>query len=465
VRAIDGAHTREDALAPRRVIDIELAGEQPRVARAVGERVYTHALAVVRLHGAPIGLVDLELPDPELEPAQLGCAISAAAGDAIARHLRDDGLISQDGITFADLPSRSEPDCQRARRRFLERAPAVSVVVATREQTTRLRTCLDSLLELDYPGFEIVVVDNAPVTDATRALVKGMADARVPVRYVREDHAGLASAHERGLAEVDAPLVAFTDDDVVVDRDWLTALALGFESAEGAACVTGAIVPTELETPAQVWLGCHAGFNKGFERIIFSRAFRDRDDPLFPYAAGRFGSGANMAFDVAALRSVGGFDLASGVGTPARGGDDLLAFFRVVNAGYALVYEPRALLWHDFRAEPGRLRRQMFDYGAGLTAYLTSVIFDDPRVVLDLMSRMPRVLPYALGSRPLRAARSRAPFEPGVLWAERLGMSYGPLGYVRSRRRERRRRAVEGHSGSRPAVDAQGATASKSETG
>jgi hypothetical protein len=145
-----------------------------------------------------------------------------------------------------------------------------------------------------------------------------------------------------------------------------------------------------------------------------------------------------MAFDTAALRSVGGFDTASGAGTPARGGDDLIAFFRVVAAGYAVVYEPRALLWHAYRGELSRLRRQMFDYGAGLTAYLTSVVLDQPRIALDLVPRLPRATRYALSAKSPRNPSSDFPFERKLVWAERLGMGYGPLGYVLSKRRLRK---------------------------
>jgi GT2 family glycosyltransferase len=294
------------------------------------------------------------------------------------------------------------------------------------------------LLALDYPRFEVVVVDNAPTSRATRRLVESLRAEGAPVRYVCEQAAGLARAHDRGLEEVNTPLVALTDDDVVVDRDWLTALAQAFESAGDVACVTGLILPTELETPAQIWFERRARLNKGFSRTIYRGGDDHDDDPLFPYTAGRFGSGANMAFDAAALRSVGGFDTASGAGTPARGGDDLIAFFRVVAAGMALVYEPHALLWHAYRRDVSRLRRQMFDFGAGCTAYLTSVVLERPRVALDLLPRVPRATRYAFSPESPRNPSSGFRFERRLVWAERLGMAYGPLGYVLSKRRLRK---------------------------
>ncbi len=68
------------------------------------------------------------------------------------------------------------------------------------------------------------------------------------------------------------------------------------------------IVPAELETPAQVWLEQYGGFNKGFEARLFNLSNHKPASPLYPYTAGVFGSGANMAFTRAALNEIGGFD-------------------------------------------------------------------------------------------------------------------------------------------------------------
>jgi GT2 family glycosyltransferase len=426
-----------DVIEPIRLLDIEVAAPLPALSGSHAGQRYRRAVALVRVHGVPIALVPLELPETELRPDDLAAEIWRNAGSGIADHLRRDALPEAHGLAGAGLKPAADPECGRARRRLLEAAPPMSVVVATRERPHQLAVCLKSLLECDYPRFEIVVVDNAPTTDATRRLVQTFGHEGVAVRYVREDRPGLAAAHARALAEVDTPYIALTDDDVVVDRNWLAAMAAAFGSTADVACVTGLILPTELETPAQIWLERRARLNKGFDRTIV-RCGEDTRDPLFPYNAGRFGSGASMAFNTQALRSVGGFDKASGVGTPARGGDDLIAFFRVVAAGHTLVYEPHALLWHAYPRELSRLRRQMFDYGAGLTAYLTSIVLEKPQLALDVLPRLPAAARYALSTRSPRNPRSNAPFEQQLVWAERRGMAYGPFGYLVSKRRLKR---------------------------
>ncbi|WP_432081061.1 glycosyltransferase [Streptomyces sp. WAC 04229] len=328
--------------------------------------------------------------------------------------------------------------------------PSASVVVATRERADQLARALDSLLAQDHPDFEIVVVDNAPVTGETRELVERKYGERV--RYVCEPVPGLAVAHNRGLAVVRGEVVAFTDDDVVADPRWLTELTAPFAADPRLGCATGLILPARLRTPAQVLLESHGGFAKGFVPRTYDPEHPPADEPLFPFTAGRFGSGANMAFRTAVLRTVGGFDPATGAGTRARGGDDLYGFVRVLAQGQRLRYTPRALVWHHHRETWRDLETQAYGYGAGLTAYLTAILVNRPALLPALLARVPGGLAHARRLTAVRAtgegesAGAEAVGAPGGHdsrthpWPRRLarlqrrGMLYGPVGYLRARR-------------------------------
>jgi GT2 family glycosyltransferase len=281
------------------------------------------------------------------------------------------------------------------------------------------------------------VVDNAPTSDSTERLVRErFGDADAAVTYVREPTPGLAVAHNRGVASAHGEILAFTDDDVVVDQDWLAAIAEGFASGDRVGCVTGLIVPGELETRAQAVLEARGGFAKGFARRYYDLR-HPSDDRLFPFSAGRLGSGANMAFSASLLRELGGFDPAIGAGTLARGGDDLLAFFRTITAGYGLVYQPDALVWHHHRRAEAALATQAFGYGTGLSAYLTSALVHEPGTLPALLRRVPRGVAHAL-------ARTRPVGQGPTVWPRRLstlerrGLLYGPFAYARSRWHMRR---------------------------
>jgi GT2 family glycosyltransferase len=313
----------------------------------------------------------------------------------------------------------------------------ISVVVATCERPWDLAHCLQSLLAQTHRPERIVVVDDAPGGEQTPATVAPWSR-RAPVVYVEGEGRGLAAAHNRGLLEVETPLVAFTDDDVITHEAWLERIVAAFELAPGAGCVTGMILPREIETREQLWLEGYAGFNKGFKRRIFDLADHRPEDPLFPFTAGTLGSGANMAFSTAVLRKLGGFDPALGAGTRARGGDDLSAFFEVLQAGRSIVYEPAAIVHHRHARDYEALRRQVFGYGVGLTAYLTKSLLDRPRLLPWAARRLPRAAAHVLRLKSPKNARLPRDYPRALMRLERLGMLAGPVAYLASRHGVRR---------------------------
>jgi GT2 family glycosyltransferase len=420
---------------PWRVLEVELSRALPAVPAsdpATGQR-YERALALVRLHTQPLGVVELQLDKDGLTAEDYARQIWQALRAQIIVHLHRDGWLEPAALEATGMPSAGMPQCLQERDRLLAKAPFVSVVVATHERPASLAACVRSLLSLDYPNFEIIVVDNAPRTGATADCVRHTSGDLAQARYVREDRPGLAVAHNRGLRDVHGDIVAFTDDDVVADRHWLTELVRGFSVAENVACVTGMIFPMELKTPAQVWIEQYGGFSKGCTRRVFNLAEHRPTNPLYPYTIGACGSGANMAFRTSVLRALGSFDPALGAGSTARGGDDLAAFFGVITAGYTLVYEPAAIVHHRHHRNYDDLRQQMYGYGVGLTAYLTKSLVDKPGLFLDVANRIPHGLVYALNPRSPKNMRKRVDYPRELTTLERKGMLYGPCAYVRSR--------------------------------
>ncbi len=432
---------------PVRVLEIEISRPLPAVSTAgsVTGQPYGRAWALVRLHGEPLGLLEWVLDGEGLSAAEVARRIWSDLGREIAEHLRRDGLSpaqALDGVapSIAGLPggrsSDATPLCVREREERLREAPFASVVVATHNRPESLAATLDSLLAMDYPRFEVIVVDNAPSSSATADLIAQQYSAK-GIRYTREDEPGLGRAHNRGLPEVRGSIVAFTDDDVLVDRYWLAEMVRGFEAADNVGAVTGMIFPAELETPAQVWIEEYGGFSKGLVRRVFDLGQHRPESPLYPYTAGWFGSGASMAFKTAALREMGGFDPSLGAGTLAMGGDDLAAFFEVVRRGYRLVYQPASILRHWHRREFAGLSRQAYGYGVGLTAYLTSLMINRPVLALDILRRAPHGVLYASSPHSQKNTKKRAGYPSELNVRERRGMLYGPVAYLRSRWRSR----------------------------
>jgi GT2 family glycosyltransferase len=428
--------TFQGLAAPASVAEIELAEPVTVTHMSVADagedgEAARQALVLVRLHAQPLATIVVDARGGIVDSASCASAAWAALAPALGVHL------AQDGIT-AGSPVLAEPDGRPPRCREAVAvpmpAPPVTVIVATRERAASLAACLDALAQLDYADYEVVVVDNAPVTDQTARLVS---DAYPWVRYAQENQRGLAAAHNCGLRVAQGAILAFTDDDVLVDRCWLTEVVKGFQADTGVACVTGLIMPAELQTPAQVALESHGHFSKGFQQRVFDLGSHRPDDPLFPFTAGRLGSGANMSFDRDALRDIGGFDAAIGTGTVARGGDDLAAFFAVIAAGHRLVYQPAALVWHRHKRDLESLANQAYGYGVGLGAYLTSALANHPATIGKALYRAPAGLAYAFRSDSPRNAHLQGTWPNELVWIERRGLAFGPIAYGISRWRTR----------------------------
>jgi GT2 family glycosyltransferase len=381
------------------VLDIDLDLPRP----AVAAHGTTELRCLLRRGSVPVGVIDLFVPATGLDADALDAALDADRWPT---------------------PDRDPVDPD---------ASDLTVAIATRDRPDALGRALASVLASAAPPARVIVVDNAPSDDATADLVAERYGDDDRVVYVREERPGLATAHNAALPHVATAQVAFTDDDVVVDRWWTARIAAAFATADDVACVTGLIFPAELRTPEQWWIERAAGFAKGFERRIVDPAVEAGRDPLFPYAAGTYGSGANMAFAVDALRTLGGFDPALGAGSGSLGGDDLAAIHAVLAAGHRLVYEPAAVVFHHHHRDYAALRRQVYGYGAGLTAYLTSLVVARPATVLDMAGRAARGARHALApSSPRNERRPAAHRE--LARVERIGMLTGPWRYVRAHR-------------------------------
>jgi hypothetical protein len=179
-------------------------------------------------------------------------------------------VLVRDGLTVlgeVSVPAGTEPDglwdlSGTEDERFA--TPSVTVVVPSAGRPELAARCVRSVLATEYPRLEVIVVDNRPEVPALRDLAAS--DDRVS--YVPEPVRGLSNARNRGAAEASGEIIAFTDDDAVVDRLWLDRLVAEFADP-AVDCVTGLVLPYALETPAQQWFEQWGGFGKGFRRTRF----------------------------------------------------------------------------------------------------------------------------------------------------------------------------------------------------
>jgi GT2 family glycosyltransferase len=418
-------------IIPARIVEIELGQSLP-ILSAFDEKTgysYQRAHCLVRLHDHPLGVIELAFEKHELSAPDYIQQIWNTLHEQISEHLQQDGLppiteLGPDGIICTQFPF-----CIKERDTFCASAPFVSVIVSTHDRTEQLSECLCALLAQHYPHYEIIIVDNAPSTNATADLIQ-YTHGHIPhLRYVREDIPGLSRGLNRGITAARGEILAFTDDDVVVDSYWLLQLAKAFSIADDVTCVTGLVLPQELETPAQFWFEEYGGFSKGFRRRIYDMSDNRPPEPLYPYTAGRFGTGASMAFRPAFLKSVGGFDPA------LLAGMDIAAFFQVVRRGYKLVYEPAALAHHVHRRRYTELQKQIYSYGVALTAHLTKSILDTPQLFFELITKIPYGIFFTLSTKSPKNKKKSLDYPGSLTLVELKGLLYGPVAYIRRKRK------------------------------
>src|SRR5262249_59908290 len=153
----------------------------------------------------------------------------------------------------------------------------VTVIVCTRNRPQGLLRCLHSIQRLRYLNLEILIVDNAPADDSTMEQVLARAREDGRIRYVRETRPGLSAARNRGLGEARGEFIAYTDDDVRVDRLWVNAILRGFRRRPDVGCVTGLVASTSLERRAEQYFDARVGWSSSCEQRLFE-ANRSRAD-------------------------------------------------------------------------------------------------------------------------------------------------------------------------------------------
>ncbi|MFT4029245.1 MAG: glycosyltransferase [Protaetiibacter sp.] len=325
---------------------------------ARGGEPFSTARLLVRRAGTVLGFVSVPLQSGVLDPHSLTSGVDALPT----------------GLDVPDAPVE-------------ETLPSISVIVCTRDRPEMLRDALTSIIAVDYPDFTVIVVDNAPSTELTRELIEREFAAK-GVRYLREPRAGLATARNTGLLAAPGEIVAFTDDDVLVDPGWLRGIVRGFRRGADVELVSGLVPSGELRTEVQAYFDGRVNWSSNLLPAVYRLSEQPEELPMFPFSVGQFGTGANFAALRATLLRLDGFDTALGVGTRTKGGEDLDIFVRTLFGGGAIAIEPSAVIWHRHRAELAALRAQSVGYGRGLGAWLTKVAFT-PRMLVRALARAP----------------------------------------------------------------------------
>ncbi|HYM70251.1 MAG TPA: glycosyltransferase [bacterium] len=218
--------------------------------------------------------------------------------------------------------------------------PRISVVVCSRNGARTIGECLAGLRRLEYPDYEVIVVDDGSVDD-TAAIARAYG-----VKTIDGGGAGLSAARNAGLAEATGEIVAYLDDDASPEAHWLHYLATTFAQTAHAAVGGPNRPPAGAAQPRGVIEECLAVAPGTPTHVMLT----DDEAEHVP--------GCNMAFRRASLESIGGFDRRFRVA-----GDDVDVCWRIQGAGGTLGFSPTAVVWHRRRDTIPRYWKQQVGYG------------------------------------------------------------------------------------------------------
>ncbi len=354
-----------NAVTSRELIDVQLNGPRERWRVPAG----SHARVTFWWDDVPLGHLLLDREMRPLDQTAVGALAAHACASSVGSWIAGPAFVGQaaaedraalsGGLARAGLPEAGAV----AERLSAALSPVsvdgddLAVVVCTRERPKSLALCLRSLLACTVSPGEILVVDNAPGTDDTRAVVAAFDG----VRYVVEPRAGLSHARNAGVSSTTRRLIAFTDDDVEVTPSWTARVLQGLQEADA---LTGQVLPARLESEAQVTFEeALGGFSQGYRPLRFDAEFM-RATYKLGMPVWRIGAGANMAFRRDVIDRIGLFDERLGAGASGCS-EDSEWWYRLLLAGGTIRYEPRAVVRHHHRQSWEALRGQMRSYMRG----------------------------------------------------------------------------------------------------
>ena len=239
----------------------------------------------------------------------------------------------------------------------------ISVVICTRNRAESLDKCMLAISRSSDLNFELVVVDNASDDNSTMDVVS-----RYPfAKYVNEPRKGLDIARNTGARSAVYSIIAYTDDDVIVEEHWIKKIKQCFVDPMTMS-VTGQVIPVALQTKAQFIFERYWGFNKGYQPKVFDhKYFLDTIENGVP--VWDIGAGANMAFRKEVFEVAGWFDDRLDVGAAGCSGDSEI-WYRILAGGWNCYYCPQVYVYHNHRDSEEALKNQVFHYMRGQIASL-----------------------------------------------------------------------------------------------
>jgi glycosyltransferase involved in cell wall biosynthesis len=285
----------------------------------------------------------------------------------------------------------------------------VAVVICTRNRPDKIGQAVASVLACDHPDFDVTIVDQS-TSDATEAVIAPMAEQDGRLRYFHTDEPGLSRAYNTGVRLTTGDVIAFTDDDCIVPKDWLANIAAAFAADPEGDLLYGRVVP--LPDDAEPGLTPYLDITEP-QRLSRKDGFKV------------FGMGANFAARRRLFETIGGFDEVLGGGGPLRSSQDFDLAYRAYRSGRVILLRPEVWLNHDGRREAEDWPALLRNYGIGDGAFYSKHVRCRDAYALWLLSNKLVVGGgRRLAKRALGRVTGRDEYTRGIVQGVRDGLKF-----------------------------------------
>lgn len=246
----------------------------------------------------------------------------------------------------------------------------ITVIIATRNRHSQLNQCLVSLGASTYRNFNVIIACRGTCRNLSRRQYPSLPlFTIVPVL-----RGGKSAALNEGIRHAKGDIIAFTDDDCIVNKNWLRSLHKTFKENRQVGGVFGKTTP--YQPNKNKGKTCPCTFKKTQKRLITKPC----------YHADHIGFGNNMAFRKKVLNQIGGFKNWLGPGSVGSNAEDAEFALRALIKGYKLLYDPSVIVYHNKWLTNQHMKRQELSYACGELACYGYFLFQGHQFARPLIA-------------------------------------------------------------------------------
>ncbi len=228
----------------------------------------------------------------------------------------------------------------------------ISICINTKNRPQQLLSCLDSINQNKYSDFEIIIIDQGQ--SISRDIPEILSNEKI--KYFINKHISVGAAKNLAISKARGDIIAFTDDDCLVEKNWLEKINLSFKKNKDIIGLFGQVIPYSSDN--NTGKICPSNFTKKQKRLITKPCLHWKN----------VGLGNNMAFGKEVFKKSGGFKKWLGPGSIAGAAEDGELTLRILSKGYKILYEPEAIVYHNRWLTKDEYRRQCLSYSCGEVA-------------------------------------------------------------------------------------------------